>query len=113
VKSKEQIIIDNLVQKTTLLVFRFGCDTKNYRLLNLLPLTATELEETLMLSPMPTNKRINDLMGIGLIYREKSGAKIKLTNLGKVLIQFVEQTKADVEKELIIMAGGTDESRKD
>jgi len=93
-KGKE--FIEKLVQKKTLNVFRVGCEEKNYNLLQKLPLTASSIEKELKLSPMPTNRRIKELMGAGLISREKAGEKIKLTNLGRDFIKQIEETKSDV-----------------
>ena len=93
-KGKEIIMV--LTIELTLKLFRVGCDEKNYNLLNKLPLTAKEVEKLLQLSPMPTNRRLKELMEVGLINREKIGEKIKLTPLGNDFKQHIENLREEV-----------------
>jgi|SRR3989344_3177324 len=93
-KGKEIIMV--LTIELTLKLFRVGCDEKNYNLLNKLPLTAKEVEKLLQLSPMPTDRRLKELMEVGLINREKIGEKIKLTPLGNDFKQHIENLREEV-----------------
>jgi len=96
INQKGQALVSRLTEKITLKLFRVGCETKNYELLKKLPLTAKEIETELNLTPMPTHKRIKALMDIGLITREKAGAKIKLTELGKLFLKHIDDLKEKV-----------------
>lgn len=90
-KGKE--FVERLAEKLTLRLFRIGCEPKNYFILQKLPLTASEIEKELSLTPMPANKRINELMEVGLVSREKAGEKIGLTPLGKDFLEHIEEIK--------------------
>lgn len=91
-----QELVNKLAEKVTLRMFRVGCDEKNFDILKKLPLTAAEIEVELGLTPMPVNKRISDLREAGLVFREKAGAEIELTALGKDLLDHVEKIKEEV-----------------
>jgi predicted transcriptional regulator len=94
IRGKE--IIDKLVEKNTLKLFRVGCDEKNFKILKELPLTAGEIEKKINLSPMPTNKRLKDMMTIGLIIRNNRGEKIEITDIGKEFIDQIHLIEEDV-----------------
>jgi hypothetical protein len=95
IKKGEQIV-NRLAQIKTLELFRVGCDEMNFNILQKLPMTAKDIEEEIGLSPMPTNKRINELMNVGLVYREKRGEEIKQTNLTKEFIDYINSIKKEV-----------------
>ena len=93
-------VVDRLVHRLTLQLYRIGCNERNFYLMSKLPLTAYEVERELKLSPMPTNRRINELIKSGLVSRKKAGEKIKLTYLGKSFISQINETKKDVISEM-------------
>ena len=96
-------IVERLSEKVTLKMFQIGCDSTNYGILQSLPLTAGEIEQKIDLTPMPTNKRINDLMEVRLVSREKAGEKIKLTLFGKDFLKLVEDIKEKVIRQMAEM----------
>ncbi len=96
-------IINKIVQRKTLRLFRAGCEEKNYVILMSLPLTAQEIEIKIDRTPMPTNKRIKELMATGLISREKPGKKITLTPLGEEFLEQIEIVKQEVIQEMAQM----------
>lgn len=89
-------IVNRIAEKTTLRLFRVGCEEKNFHILQKLPLTAREIEKELGLSAMPTNRRIKELMEVGLIQREKRGEKIVQTGLTKDFINYIDEIKKEV-----------------
>ena len=93
---KGEVIVNRLAQIKTLKLFRVGCDERNFEILQKLPLTAKEVEKELGLSPMPTNKRINELMDVGLVHREKRGENIKQTEMTKYFIEHISNIKKEV-----------------
>lgn len=93
-KGKE--LVDKIAQNLTLKLFRVGCDEKNFIVLNKLPLKASEVEKELGLTPMPTNRRIQELRDAKLVFREKSGKEIELTDLGKDFVKHIGEIKAEV-----------------
>lgn len=93
---KGEEIVNRLAGKITLKLFRVGCDEKNFEILQKLPLTAKEIEIEIDLTPMPTNKRIKELMEVGLVQREKRGMDIKTTEITKEFIDYIDSLKKDV-----------------
>tara|TARA_Y100000310_G_scaffold339280_1_gene431507 strand:- start:17365 stop:17682 length:318 start_codon:yes stop_codon:yes gene_type:complete len=101
-KNKEgKEVVERITEKVTLKIFSTGSDPKNYYLLHKLPLKAKEIEIELNLSPMPANRRINELMEVGLIRREKPGAEIEITPLGKEFIKYIHEMRQEVIKQMV------------
>lgn len=97
---KGETIVNQLAEKTTLKLFRVGCDKTNFAILQDLPKTAREIEKKVGLSAMPTNRRLKELMEVGLVHREKRGDKIKQTEIASYFIQYIITLKKQVIKNM-------------
>jgi predicted transcriptional regulator len=97
---KGEEIVNRLAEKKTLQLFKVGCDEKNFEIIRELPMTAKDIEKKLDLSPMPTNRRIKELMEVGLVHREKRGKEIKKTEITDKFIEDITLIKEDVIKNM-------------
>ena len=94
-------LVELTTEKLTLNVFRYGCDTKNYKILNKLPATVKELQSELdNISKMPINKRLNELEKVGLLEREKYKGNVKPTPLTKNFLNLIEHLKKEIVNEV-------------
>jgi hypothetical protein len=80
-KHKKQVIkeLELKIQERTLSVFRIGCDEKNYKILEMLPTTIECIMKELNITKMPANKRVNNLMGVGLVSRKRGSGVVEST----------------------------------
>lgn len=100
-KSKQMNeMIEKVTEKITLRVFEAGCDAINYALLNSLPLTTDELMKQFNLTKMPINRRINELVKVGLVNRPKRGGDIIKTELASNFLGTIDEIKLKVIKEI-------------
>lgn len=95
-----KIKVEDVTKRVALRAFHIGCEPKNYSILENLPLTAKGLEAKFKLSPMPTHRRIQQLMNAGLVKREKRGDMIRISDFGIAFKNAIEQIRKDVIKEL-------------
>jgi predicted transcriptional regulator len=100
-QNKGKELLHKIAMQTTLNMFNVGSDSKNFVLLNKLPLTAREIEKELELTPMPVNRRIQELMKVGLIQRKIRGEKIYLTKRGEEFLSLVNTIEDEVVKGLV------------
>ena len=98
---KEKQVINQLAHNLTLKMFHTGSDIINYKILTSLPLTAREIEQHMKLTAMPSNKRIQELMLVRMIIKEKRGGKIRLTHLGEKFLETVKQNKENLIKQIM------------
>jgi len=93
-------IVDKISERYTLSLFRVASDELNFRILNCLPLTVKEIEKEFKLSAMPANRRINQMVDVGLIMKNKRGEEITKTKLTEQFIKIIHELKRDVVSEL-------------
>lgn len=93
-------IVERLAERATLDLLKTGSEDKNFRILNELPLKTKDIEKKFNLSPMPTNRRINQMNRVGLLKKNKRGEKITRTKLGDLFLKLIENVKTDVIYEM-------------
>ncbi|HIH25771.1 hypothetical protein J4476_03125 [Candidatus Woesearchaeota archaeon] len=101
----QQQIIEEITHKITLNLFKVGCDTKNYNMLIILPQKTPELEIKMNLTKMPLNRRLNELVKVGLIERDLYKGDVKPTELTKVFINHIKDLEKEVMKQIPKLLG--------
>jgi predicted transcriptional regulator len=76
--------------------FRIGCDEKNYIILNYLLDKKISIIKDIQkvldnLSPMPANRRLNQLASVGLIERKNQNRNISITKIGLRFIKIIQK----------------------
>ena len=101
----KDFIINKIINKQSLDVFKVGCDGKNFDILKDLikgkKLDMKHIEKVHGLSTMPANRRINLLLGAGLVTRANRKRDIMPTPLAKRLIDLIDKTRKYIRKDII------------
>lgn len=98
--NKGKKLVERLAERTVLSTYKFGADEINYLILKSLPATAKEIEKITKLSPMPANRRINDLNKVHLLEKGKPGTQLKLSSLGASFLKDIENMRDEVILEM-------------
>lgn len=80
---------DELIMMMTLKVTRTGTDKINFKILNMLPTDINTIMETLNLTKVPVNIRVNKLEKAGLVDRCRGTGIIISTDFGKYFLNLI------------------------
>lgn len=106
----ENSILKDFAKDLSLDIFRTGCDRTNFSILKMAvakPIGTKEIMKKFNLSSMPANRRVNQLVKVGLLKREYKKTKITATKISKIFIKIIDsmlnniQKKIDVKSEVI------------
>ncbi|MBW2984073.1 hypothetical protein KY361_03105 [Candidatus Woesearchaeota archaeon] len=93
-------------KKLSLDIFKIGCDRTNFAILKMAvvkPVSIKEIRKELGgLSTMPANRRVNQLVEVGLLKREYKKTKIKATKLTAIFLKLIRHLEGLIEKEVEI-----------
>lgn len=93
-------ILDSIIHKITLGVFRIGCDEANYRLLEFCSKkTSKQIQATFKMSPMSVSRRTKAMIGAGLL--KKDNQLYTQSELGKSFLELIKEAKKNVENEAV------------
>lgn len=98
---------DDIVELIALKCVRIGADETNYRILEMLPSTINDIMKELKITKIRANSRVNSLERVDLIYRWRGTGIVKLTELGKFLMERIELYKKivkDNEHDMLVKA---------
>lgn len=86
-------------------VFRVGCDKINFSILKMAivkPIIIREISNKFNLSVMPANRRVNQLVKVGLLKREYKKTRIMATRLTTIFIKMIDNIQGVIEEEIDI-----------
>ena len=102
-------IINKIINKQSLDVFKIGCDRKNFEILkDIIKKKRVEMkfiETQHDLSTMPANRRINLMVEVGLVKRINRKRDIMPTPLAKRLVDLIDETRKYLRKEITKESG--------
>lgn len=97
---KGKKILDSIIHKITLGVFRTGCDETNYKLLEFCSKkTSKQIQAKFKMSPMSVSRRTKAMIGAGLLERDKQ--IYVQSGLGKSFLELIKEAKKNVENEAV------------
>ena len=98
-------IINGIIKKQSLDIFRIGCDIKNFDILKrLVSKKILDMDTIIKLygvSKMPANRRINLMADVGLVKRINKKHNIKITALGMKFIDLISNIQIYLKEGII------------
>ena len=84
----------------TLNTFKIGCDHMNYSILSMLPTNIESIMKKFNLTKMPANRRVNELIKVGLVNRKKGTGEVLPTDLTLKFTKVIEKISEGLKEEV-------------
>lgn len=101
----KKAILKTYAKELSLDIFRIGCDQKNFLILKMAltkPISVMDIKKHLNLTSMPANRRINQLVEVGLLKREYKKTRIISTKLAQMFINIISHIQDVIKNEIDI-----------
>src|SRR3989338_5267314 len=98
-------VLKDYAKELSLDIFRVGCNKINFKILKMTlnkPVLIKDIRNQFNLTSMPANRRINQLVEVGLLKREYKKTNIISTKLAHIFIKVIDYIRDVIEKEIDI-----------
>ncbi len=96
--NKEQL--EKATQDFTLSVFRAGCDSINFSILSMLPTNIDKIMTQFKITKMPVNRRVNELVRVGLAIRKKGSGEVLPTELTHTFLKVLKTISEGIKEQI-------------